>query len=455
MFKECRNMKIKTPHGWENFKGILKNPDAEGLKFSLSNGKTLTVTKDHRLYNGLFVAASSLRVGVELSTVDGTTTIISIDPVYMAETYDIVGTESGTFLVNGVASHNCDEFAFVKPSIQRTFWTSISPTLSTGGACIIASTPNGDNDKFAELWRHAEVQKKENSFEERDFRPLDIKWTDVPGRDDNFKRTEMGKIGELKWNQEYECKFISSDALLIDTNVLQGLNDVVVPPLYVSKKHRIQFWEALKPNKIYLVGVDPSTGTGSDFSVIQIFSFPELKQVGMFRSNTMSSPEMYLILKDILLAIEKVGSRSYFSIENNGVGEGIISMYRADARPPMSADFISEGGKRLGFTTTNRTKLTACILLKDMVEKDSLQIRSPQLLSELKSFVKKGQGYAAQFGSTDDSITSTLVVLRIVENITNYDQSAFEKMFSERSRKAASSLLHNSGDIDEPLPVVM
>lgn len=253
----------------------------------------------------------------------------------------------------------------------------------------------------------------------------------------------------------HNCKFISSDALLIDTNVLQGLNDVVVPPLYVSKKHRIQFWEALKPNKIYLVGVDPSTGTGSDFSVIQIFSFPELKQVGMFRSNTMSSPEMYLILKDILLAIEKVGSRSYFSIENNGVGEGIISMYRADARPPMSADFISEGGKRLGFTTTNRTKLTACILLKDMIEKDSLQIRSPQLLSELKSFVKKGQGYAAQFGSTDDSITSTLVVLRIVENITNYDQSAFEKMFSERSRKAASSLLHNSGDIDEPLPVVM
>ncbi len=250
----------------------------------------------------------------------------------------------------------------------------------------------------------------------------------------------------------HNCKFISSDALLIDTNVLQALNDVVSPPIYVSKKHLIQFWEPLKPNKIYMVGVDPSTGSGGDYSVIQIYSFPELNQVGMYRSNTMSSPELYIILKDILTAVEKAGSKSYFSIENNGVGEGIISMYRADERPPMTADFISEGGKRLGFTTTNRSKLIACILLKDMIEKDSMAVNSPQFLSELKSFVKKNQNYAAQFGSTDDCITAVMVVLRIMESIVSYDQSAFEKMFSERSRKAASHLKNNHGDINEPLP---
>ncbi len=206
MFKECPNMKIKTPHGWETFSGIMKNPDAHGLKFLLSNGTTITTTKDHRLQgNGSFVVASSISVGDEVLTKDGYVKIAAVSDCYLPATYDIIGTQSNTFFVNGIANHNCDEFAFVKPSIQRTFWTSISPTLSTGGACIIASTPNGDNDKFAEIWRHAEVQKKENSFEERDFRPLDIKWTDVPGRDDSFKRTEIGKIGQLKWDQEYEC----------------------------------------------------------------------------------------------------------------------------------------------------------------------------------------------------------------------------------------------------------
>ena len=32
-----------------------------------------------------------------------------------------------------------DEFAFVKPRIATEFWTSISPTLATGGKCIITS----------------------------------------------------------------------------------------------------------------------------------------------------------------------------------------------------------------------------------------------------------------------------------------------------------------------------
>ena len=43
----------------------------------------------------------------------------------------------------------CDEFAFVRPTIAREFWTSISPTLSTGGQAIITSTPNSDEDQFA------------------------------------------------------------------------------------------------------------------------------------------------------------------------------------------------------------------------------------------------------------------------------------------------------------------
>ena len=33
-----------------------------------------------------------------------------------------------------------DEFAFVRPNIAREFWTSLSPTLATGGKCIITST---------------------------------------------------------------------------------------------------------------------------------------------------------------------------------------------------------------------------------------------------------------------------------------------------------------------------
>jgi len=46
-----------------------------------------------------------------------------------------------------------DEFAFVEDRMAKEFWASLSPTLSTGGDCIITSTPNSETDQFAEIWQ--------------------------------------------------------------------------------------------------------------------------------------------------------------------------------------------------------------------------------------------------------------------------------------------------------------
>lgn len=49
-----------------------------------------------------------------------------------------------------------DEFAFVKPTVAEDFWTSILPSLATGGEIIITSTPNGSENMFADVWFGAE-----------------------------------------------------------------------------------------------------------------------------------------------------------------------------------------------------------------------------------------------------------------------------------------------------------
>ena len=84
----------------------------------------------------------------------------------------------------------------------------------------------------------------------------------------------------------------------------------------------------------YLVGVDPATGSGEDFSVITIFEFPSMIQVAEYRSNTMSTNDLYGVLKNLLVYLESMETMVYFSVENNGVGEGIISLYEADEEPP-------------------------------------------------------------------------------------------------------------------------
>jgi hypothetical protein len=317
-----------------------------------------------------------------------------------------------------------DEFAFVKSSIQDEFWTSIAPTLSTGGSCIMTSTPNGDMNIYAQVWRGAIMGTN-------GYHPIHVKWDEPPGRDAKFKEEEIGRIGERRWQQEYECVFLSSDALLIDSLFLTTISPSIESIVPKKTVNDVVLYEDIKPMTTYLVGVDPSTGNGEDYSVITVFEFPSMKQVGEYRSNTMSTNDLYGVLKNILKYMETKGASIYFSIENNGVGAGLIALYEADEEPLQIAEFISEVGKdKLGFTTTAKTKMRACVNLKEMLEKGNMEVRSKILLSELKSYVRHRGAYAAQPGATDDCISATLIVLRLIEEISSYEQAAFDKLYS-------------------------
>ncbi len=318
----------------------------------------------------------------------------------------------------------CDEFAFVKDNIQEEFWTSISPTLSTGGSCIISSTPNGDVNLFAQLWRGAQVDSN-------GFVPIYVAWDRPPGRDEEFKKKQIEKIGITKWLQEFECKFISSENLLIDTIVLNNLSNILLKLAPIEVINNIKFYEKIRPGATYLIGIDPASGKGGDFTVMNVFSFPELVQVAEYRTNTMSPTDTYKDMKLLLTGFEKIGATVYFTIENNSIGEALISLYMNDIEPPAQAEFISETGKdTLGMTTTSRSKLAACIQLKELIEKGKMTIKSNILLNELKSFVRAKSSYAAAIGSTDDCVASVLMVIRLLEEIVYFEQSAFDTLYS-------------------------
>lgn len=96
-----------------------------------------------------------------------------------------------------------ESMAFVKPSQQQEFWTSVIPTLaSLHGKCIISSSPNKYNDLFSTLWHGAQEDKN-------GFHPVHIRWDEPQGRDENFKQSTVECIGEKRWRQEYECEFIN------------------------------------------------------------------------------------------------------------------------------------------------------------------------------------------------------------------------------------------------------
>lgn len=315
-----------------------------------------------------------------------------------------------------------DELGFVAPNIVDEFWTSMTPTLSTGGKSIITSTPNGDSNLFAQLWRGAESGT--NSYH-----PIYVAWDRPPGRDEKFRQELIGKIGINAFAQEYLCEFLSSEALLLDPQFLAKLTKDQEQIKEKAVIKNVHFWEEIRANSTYLIGIDPATGNGSDYSVISIFSFPQLTQVAQYRSNTTSTNDLYAVLKNILFQFQQKKCSVYFSIENNGVGEGIISLFEQDESSPDCAEFISEGNKR-GMTTTSRTKMKACVNFREMIQRNQLHIRSPILLAELKSYVRKKGAYAAMTGATDDCISAVLIVVRLIEEISTYEQEAFDTLYS-------------------------
>lgn len=335
-------------------------------------------------------------------------------------------TDSGRGLA--ISLLYCDEFAFVRPHIQAEFWDSVSPTLATGGSCIISSTPNGDSNLFATLWRKATLGTKDNQFKHRH-----VRWDEPPGRGEEFKLQQIGILGERKWRQEYECDFLSSDGGLMDSYIMGAISSEVemLTPTFVIEDagERFEFFAPINPLSTYIIGVDPATGSGLDFSSIQLFEFPSMLQVMEWRSNLMAPIYLYSTLKKLIAFIESTGALVYFSAENNGVGQSIIALYMADEKPPQ-ATFVSEDGKsKLGIVTTPKSKIRCCVKMKTMVEKRGMRLTSKPLVTELKNYVRKNGSYAAQIGATDDSIAALLVVIRIVEEIANYDQEAYHMMY--------------------------
>jgi hypothetical protein len=133
--------------------------------------------------------------------------------------YDIVEVDDPDhkFIVNGCfVTKNCDEFAFVPPNIASEFWTSISPTLSTGGKAIITSTPNSDEDQFAQIWNEANKREDEygniQDLGKNGFHPYKAHWSDHPDRDEKWANEERARIGEERFRREHEC--ISKDSIV-------------------------------------------------------------------------------------------------------------------------------------------------------------------------------------------------------------------------------------------------
>jgi hypothetical protein len=125
-----------------------------------------------------------------------------------------------------------DEFAHIPKTQQKSFFTSTYPTISSGktSKVIIVSTPNGIGDMFYEYWLGA-TEKDPDAPNKNEYVPFEVHWSNVPGRDEEWKKQTIRNTSELQFQQEFECVLGDTKIEVFDT-LTNSVRNLTIEELY-------------------------------------------------------------------------------------------------------------------------------------------------------------------------------------------------------------------------------
>ena len=337
-----------------------------------------------------------------------------------------------------------DEFAFVPNTVAENFFSSVYPVITSGQSSkvIVVSTPYGMNH-FYRLWDDA--QKKKN-----EYIPIEVHWTDVPGRDDEFKRSTIANTSESQWRQEFECLFLGSSDTLISGPILNRL--VFDAPKNSSAG--LDVYEDPQEDHTYVITVDVARGVEKDYSafiVIDVSQFPH-KVVSKYRNNQIRPILFPQIIKEIALSYNK----AYILCEVNDVGDQVAAGLHYDLEYPnllmssmrgRAGQILGQGfsGKKvqLGVKMSKTTKKVGCLNLKTLIEDNKITFTDFEIINELTTFVQKGNSFEAEDGRNDDLVMclviySWLILQDYFKELT--DQDIRKRIYEEQKNQVEQDM---------------
>lgn len=290
-----------------------------------------------------------------------------------------------------------DEFAHIKN--DEDFMTSTFPVVSSGKKTkiIILSTPNGQGNAFHDLYVGGENGTNY-------FKTLHVDYLAHPNRDEEWGKEQIAEIGERKFNQEYRVHFLGSSNTLISGTRLENMENNVIEPLHTDETYNVKIFKEPNENSQYVMVCDTGKGFGNDYSTFSIFDITSkpMEQICTFRDNSISTS----VFPKLILKYAVLYNDAFIAVERNDSGHDVAQNVYYDLEyEEMYLDTGKNGERKPGFWVSNSMKRTACSALRDILESDSLIIRSKETLKEFKTFVGNNQGiYNATQKNHDDMV---------------------------------------------------
>ena len=298
-----------------------------------------------------------------------------------------------------------DEFAYVPANVAEQFFSSVYPTISSGKTTkvMIVSTPHGMN-MFYKLWVDAEEQRNE-------YVPIEVHWSEVPGRDAEWKEQTIKNTSEAQFNTEFECEFLGS----IDTLVSPAKLKTLTYRTPITSNAGLDVYVNPQKDHTYFITADVSRGTANDYSAFVVIDVTEIpyRVVAKYRDNEIKP----LLFPSKIYNVARAYNQAFVMIEVNDIGEQVASTMQFDleydnlimasmrgrAGQVMGGGF-SGGRAQLGVRTTKAVKRVGCSNLKQLIEDSKMIIEDLEIINELSTFIIKGQSFEADEGCNDDLV---------------------------------------------------
>ena len=330
-----------------------------------------------------------------------------------------------------------DEFAFVPANIAEMFFSAVYPTISSGKKTkmIIVSTPYGMN-QFYKLWTDAENKRN-------DYVPIEVHWSEVPGRDEAWKEATIRNTSPEQFQQEFECEFLGSVNTLISPAKIKNMG-FLTP---IQSNAGLDVYEQPIKGHTYVAAVDVARGVTKDYSAFVVFDVSKMpyKVVAKFRDNEIKP----LLFPHTIEKVCNAYNHAHVLVETNDLGQQVaealqfeieydnllMTTQRGRAGQILGAGY-SGRGSGFGVKMTKQIKKIGCSNIKTLVEGDKIIINDFNIIEEMSTFIRRGQSWQADEGNTDD-LMMCLVIFGWLSNQPYFkemtDTNARQQLYEEQA----------------------
>ena len=327
-----------------------------------------------------------------------------------------------------------DEAAVVRWAAQ--IWAAAFPTLSTGGAAIVNSTPYGVGNFYHSTWVDAIAGGNP-------FNPIRLYWQMHPEQDINWYNQMSSALGTKRTAQEIDGDFLSSGNTVFDLADIKAIEDCLSDYPVIKKRFNGQYRQFCEPepDKEYFIGADVSTGRASDYSSFTCMDKQGEEQV--VYKGRMAVGAYAKLLGDT----GKLFNWAVIAPESNDVGLSVTSKLQDEGYPNLyyyqkmlkkKGKSRPEMDKSPGWLTTQKNRSVIIENLEEDIRLDHVIIKDPFFVQEAYTFIYDGLGRPVAMGKHRANNSAVDVDL---EGDVYADDDIFGKAICNHIRKGKTNVI--------------